>query len=498
MVIAPKKTIVLSDRLLRSWVRCKRKAWLDSHGDRRLRNWTAHQRLQLDHQQKSFSALIKGKPGLGIQGCKDGNSGVFGLKIKMELTSNLLVEVKPALLQKTTGQSIWGDYSYRPVIARQGKRTTRELRLYLALNSLLLEQVQEFPVPKGITVSQNSKGLEIDQISINVGLKNQLIFSLEGLKKDLKKEGPPPITKDRKKCIVCSWQKFCGLEAKSQGDLSQVNGIGQKRRDVLQSLGINTIKDLANTNPEQLNQKLVNLSNQNQGLAKNIIKQAKCQLSGQPERLINNTVLPELESAPGVILYDIESDSDIRQDFLHGFICIKHNNNGEWDIKNATYHPILMLYQESEKKRWGRLKRKINNYPDWPILHYGETELISIRKMALNQSINKEELIKLEKRFIDIHKRVKLNWLLPVQNYGLKDISSWTGFQWKQKNPDGAMALLWWRQWKGNKLKRKKNLSPLKKIFIYNRDDCMATWSVVNWLLTQDRINQDINTNLQN
>ena len=362
----------------------------------------------------------------------------------------------------------------------------------------MIEQVQEFPVPKGITVSQNSKGLEIDQISINVGLKNQLIFSLEGLKKDLKKEGPPPITKDRKKCIVCSWQKFCGLEAKSQGDLSQVNGIGQKRRDVLQSLGINTIKDLANTNPEQLNQKLVNLSNQNQGLAKNIIKQAKCQLSGQPERLINNTVLPELESAPGVILYDIESDSDIRQDFLHGFICIKHNNNGEWDIKNATYHPILMLYQESEKKRWGRLKRKINNYPDWPILHYGETELISIRKMALNQSINKEELIKLEKKFIDIHKRVKLNWLLPVQNYGLKDISSWTGFQWKQKNPDGAMALLWWRQWKGNELKRKKNLSPLKKIFIYNRDDCMATWSVVNWLLTQDRINQDINTNLQN
>jgi uncharacterized protein len=42
---------VLTDRLLRSWLRCRRKAWLDRHGDANQRRWTAHRNLLLDDQQ---------------------------------------------------------------------------------------------------------------------------------------------------------------------------------------------------------------------------------------------------------------------------------------------------------------------------------------------------------------------------------------------------------------------------------------------------------------
>ena len=45
---------VLTDRLLRSWLRCRRKAWLDRHGDSSRRQWTAHRNLLLDDQQRSF------------------------------------------------------------------------------------------------------------------------------------------------------------------------------------------------------------------------------------------------------------------------------------------------------------------------------------------------------------------------------------------------------------------------------------------------------------
>ena len=37
----------LSDRLLRSWLRCRRKAWLDRHGDPAERLWNPHRALQL-------------------------------------------------------------------------------------------------------------------------------------------------------------------------------------------------------------------------------------------------------------------------------------------------------------------------------------------------------------------------------------------------------------------------------------------------------------------
>ena len=48
----------LTDRLLRSWLRCRRKAWLDRHGNPAERRWTAHRNLLLDDQQRCFVALL--------------------------------------------------------------------------------------------------------------------------------------------------------------------------------------------------------------------------------------------------------------------------------------------------------------------------------------------------------------------------------------------------------------------------------------------------------
>ncbi|MDA7435184.1 nuclease, partial [Synechococcus sp. AH-601-J22] len=63
---------VLTDRLLRSWLRCRRKAWLDRHGDANQRRWTAHRNLLLDDQQRSFVALLPHKPGHGMAACAAG------------------------------------------------------------------------------------------------------------------------------------------------------------------------------------------------------------------------------------------------------------------------------------------------------------------------------------------------------------------------------------------------------------------------------------------
>ena len=157
-------------------------------------------------------------------------------------------------------------------------------------------------------------------------------------------------------------------------------------------------------------------------------------------------------------------------------------------IKDAKYHPILMLYQDTELKRWSRLKRKLNNHKDWPILHYGETEAIAIKKIAKNQLLSPLEINLLQERFIDIHLRVRENWILPVRSYGLKSIADWIGFKWSQPNPDGALALLWWRQWKNSLEENRSSCKSIDKIFTYNKDDCLATWAVAKWLLEQDKL----------
>ena len=139
----PSADNALTDRLLRSWLRCRRKAWLDRHGNPAKRRWTAHRILLLDDQQRCFVALLPRKPGHGIAACAAGAEAVVGLRLKGLGPSAEPLEAHPPLLRRVTGQSRWGDFAYQPVLARQGRRTTREHQLPLTLMALLLEQIQQ-------------------------------------------------------------------------------------------------------------------------------------------------------------------------------------------------------------------------------------------------------------------------------------------------------------------------------------------------------------------
>ncbi|MEA5399544.1 nuclease, partial [Synechococcus sp. BA-124 BA4] len=60
---------LVTDRLLRSWLRCRRRAWLDRHGDPGQRLWSAHRALQLDDQQRCFVSLLEQRPLAGEAAC---------------------------------------------------------------------------------------------------------------------------------------------------------------------------------------------------------------------------------------------------------------------------------------------------------------------------------------------------------------------------------------------------------------------------------------------
>ncbi len=482
----PPEENLLTDRLLRSWIRCRRKAWLDRYGNSESRVWTAHRNLQLEHQQRSFVELMPFKPGKGIEACRKGSYGVLGLRLKGKSPSSQPLEAHPPLLQRIKGESVWGDYAYRPVLARQGRRLTKEHKLALSLTGLLLEPLQESKVNEGLAVSLGNKGLEIERINLNKGLQKQLLESLAKLTKDLKSEKAPPITSDRRKCTVCSWRGVCNAEAAEEGYLSEVSGIGARREQILQGLGITSLNDLAESNPFDLSKSLEEFGEQHCDIAMPLVAQAKAQRDRCCERLTTSIALPELTKAPGVLLYDIESDPDAHDDFLHGFIHLKHNNNN-WDLQGAKYHPMLMLYEHGEELAWKRLKRKLSFYSDWPILHYGETEALSLCRIAQRQGADDAEIKALKSRLIDLHALVKRHWRLPLNSYGLKVVAGWVGFQWSQIGADGARALLWWRQWRGSGPKFRGSSQNLRRIFQYNQDDCLASWAVAEWLLKQDQ-----------
>jgi uncharacterized protein len=227
------------------------------------------------------------------------------------------------------------------VIARQGRRLTREHRLQLALAGRLLAELQGGPVPDGLAVAGSGRRLERERLPLGNSLNRQLDEALLRLSADLTRTDPPALAADRRKCTLCSWRGLCNDVASQEGHLSEVSGIGAKRREMLQEIGVDSLQALAAANPKDLAGQLKRFGEQHAAMAAPLVAQARVQRDGAVERLDALPALPELRHAPGVLLYDIESDPDARDDFLHGFVRLPKKGGQSWDLTRATYHPLL-------------------------------------------------------------------------------------------------------------------------------------------------------------
>ena len=458
----------LSDRLLRSWLRCRRKAWLDRHGDPAERLWNPHRALQLADRESRLQELTSQplKRCTGLEALKRGEPAVRLLLLQRDG-----IYGRPTLLLRKPGSSQLGSFSYQPALLQPGRHGTREHRLTLALWGWLLEPVQGISASQGWLI--NPRG-QRERLNLHGGLNRQMETALTRLQQDLKRRSPPPLTQDRRKCTLCSWRRSCDGVAEAQGELSTVSGIGGKRQELLQELGIADRQALADAPGEWLMEQLESRGVQQPELALELIAQAAVQQSGiaEPLQTDNPEPLPELTRAPGVLLYDIESDPDARDDFLHGFVPLSRRTDGSFEpAETATYRPILALREHGEDRLWLRLQRLLAAHPGWPVLHYGETEAIALKRMAERQNGAPPQGL------IDLHQRVRQHWRLPVDSYGLKAVASWRGFRWSQSTAEGARCVLWWRQWRARHQRHQ-----LDQIFRYNRDDCLATWAVAQWL----------------
>ena len=454
--------------MLRSWLRCRRKAWLDRHGDPAERLWNPHRALQLADRESRLQELTSQplKRCTGLEALKRGEPAVRLLLLQRDG-----IYGRPTLLLRKPGSSQLGSFSYQPALLQPGRHGTREHRLTLALWGWLLEPVQGISASQGWLI--NPRG-QRERLNLHGGLNRQMETALTRLQQDLKRRSPPPLTQDRRKCTLCSWRRSCDGVAEAQGELSTVSGIGGKRQELLQELGIADRQALADAPGEWLMEQLESRGVQQPELALELIAQAAVQQSGiaEPLQRDNPEPLPELIRAPGVLLYDIESDPDARDDFLHGFVPLSRRTDGSFEpAETATYRPILALREHGEDRLWLRLQRLLAAHPGWPVLHYGETEAIALKRMAERQNGAPPQGL------IDLHQRVRQHWRLPVDSYGLKAVASWRGFRWSQSTAEGARCVLWWRQWRARHKRHQ-----LDQIFRYNRDDCLATWAVAQWL----------------
>jgi predicted RecB family nuclease len=318
---------------------------------------------------------------------------------------------------------------------------------------------------------------------------------------------PPPSRPDPvEHCDVCRWSVDCVKARRRADDLSLVAGITARQRRGLREQAVDTRRSLASlelpilwpipgTGPEALAR---------------VRDQARIQVKGEregqtfyellaPRRDRDGALVPNLgllslpEPSAGDLFFDIEGDPfalDDGVDYLFGIV-----EPGLSDAAGApTFHTIWSIDEagdvtlDAEKRAFQKLidffVDRLNRDPKVHIYHYASYEPTAIGRLMGRHATREDEVDRLMrgKVFVDLYRAVRQGLRASVESYSIKKLEPLYGFQRTVALRDAGSSILEFETWLELGGERVNDRAILDRIAGYNRDDCVSTLRLRDWL----------------
>ena len=308
-------------------------------------------------------------------------------------------------------------------------------------------------------------------------------------------------------CGVCRWGDRCRAEWRAQDDLSLVAGLTSRQRNALRGAGVSTRKALgepADDLPERVD-----------GIGRDAFKriqaQASIQVRGEEageiisehvapsrdregELLPNQGLLMLPEPSPGDLFFDMEGDPFFSSrevdgiEYLFGVIEAGHRD----DEGNPQFHAFWSIEEgtvstAAERRAFeafidlvmGRLAED----PKLHIYHFSPYEPTAVKRLAGRYGTREEEVDRLLRGevFVDLHRAVRQGIRASVESYSIKRLEPLYDFGREIDLRDAGTSIVEFETWLelGGGDERDELLSRIEE---YNRDDCLSTMHLRDWL----------------
>jgi len=474
--------MLINAELLLQYQRCKRRSFLDIHGDKGQRDAPNEllgklQQDKIAHQLSNLAQLTYQQPDYPSGSWKAGEKATLELMqrgveyiykgvLSATYSEAYTLLSRPDLLVKQPGQSHFGDWMYVPASIELGKRPKQEYQVVAAFHAQVLATVQGvIPETALLILRTKNTSYAVDLFKWTP----QMQQILEEFIQVLELANPPEVFISRQKCNLCHWYSQCYAIAQTQQHLSLLPGVTPIRYTQLQTLDITTLESLANTSPAIL-ENLVGFDTQ---VAAKLVVQAQSVLQKRP--LILPYPLPKENitfTAPIELYFDIEAQPDLDLNYLLGVLVVDRVANTQ------QFYSFLAEKPEDEELVWQQFLNLVWQYPQAPIYHFCVYEFDTVKRLAKLYNTPYSSVRPVLNRFVDIYEQLTQSVALPVESYALKAIARWLGFEWRNKEASGAKCIYWYDQWLET-----GDRTLLESIQSYNEDDCRATRLVKDWLV---------------
>ena len=306
-------------------------------------------------------------------------------------------------------------------------------------------------------------------------------------------------------CDFCRWSQRCREQWRREDDLALVANLTSRQRRALHAIDVTTRRGLANPSPP-LPDRLDGVSQESLERAQ---AQAAIQVRGEgrviseripPERDREDMLVPNRglwalpEPSPGDLFLDLEGDPFFGSeeidgvDYLFGVIEPGRTDaagdpafHAFWSIADGTVTPAAERQAFEDcidliMDRWAE-------HPGMHVYHYAPYETGAMKRLAGRYATRESELDQLLRGrvFVDLYRVVRQGIRASVESYSIKRLEPLYGFKREVDLRDAGESIVEFEHWlePGEETDRD---GLLEQIRAYNRDDCLSTWRLREWL----------------
>jgi len=387
------------------------------------------------------------------------------------------------------------DWSYEVVDTKLARETKAGTILQISMYSELLEKVQGcapewmWVIPPGEDFA--GEGYRVAEYAA------YFRYVRDRLARAVENDGasgtyPEPVAH----CDVCRWFRECDAQRRGDDHLSLVAGIRPQQRNQLEEWDAETMAKLAvlsiplRQRPEHGSREAI----------ERVREQARVQVTARSEkRLVHEPLLPVAEgmglcrlpepSADDVFV-DLEGDPFVGESglqYLFGFAF--KNAQGE-----LCYEKTWALNREEEKRgfEWlvDEIMRRREANPKMHVYHFGAYEPGALKRLMGMYATREDEIDRLLRAgaLVDLHQAFKQSTLAGVEEYSLKKIEAFYGFERKTPHDESRAAM----RYVEHRLELERNLEEMpdeirEAMEGYNSADCFSTAGLRDWLEEERR-----------
>jgi uncharacterized protein len=367
----------------------------------------------------------------------------------------------PTLLVRKEQPSVFGEWSYLPVVVKRKHVLRKEDHLQLGWQAELLVKIQGVLPTEAFILGPDGGLLPSAPADAELEVK-EIIHELERIAGG---ECPEPTL--RKACVdVSPWGACCLELAERTGDIALLFQVNRRQREALRQIGILTVEQALAMDPSQLSGKDPRLT----------LKSLQA-IQRQARSLQETAIIIRAPFKPPALTYeihfDIESYPPTDTDYLFG--CLARDRQAGTE----DYIPFVARRLGDEKRLWVNFLKWTETLPAaYVVYHYSMYERERLDVLAERYGTKEHAgLTRFASSMVDLNEVLKDHAAFPLYIYSLKNIGALIGATWEGAVSHGADSVGVYKRWL-----TKKRPKDLEALIAYNKEDTWATAKLLDWL----------------